>query len=213
MRVHELAKELGMTNTELLDLCKTMGVEAKNQSSSVIEAQADRLRRRAERDGLTRPEQPEEVKPAKKGAAKKAAPKKDAEPTGAEPVVEPTERATSADEVVATLASAPTAAPEREAESVAAPVLESAADRAAESVGVPESAAPAAPPASPAPSVASAPVSSAAPVTSAPPVTAPPVTSTPPVTSVAEGDEPRKIISTRPGPGDAGRPSSVAARP
>ena len=35
----------------------------------IIEAQADRLRRRAERDGLTRPEQPEEAKPAKKTAA------------------------------------------------------------------------------------------------------------------------------------------------
>ena len=77
MRVHELAKELGMTNTELLDLCKVMGVEAKSQSSSIIEAQADRLRRRAERDGLTRPEQPEEAKPAKKAAAKKAAAKTD----------------------------------------------------------------------------------------------------------------------------------------
>ena len=75
MRVHELAKELGMTNTEVLDLCKVMGVEAKSQSSSIIEAQADRLRRRAERDGLTRPEQPEEAKPAKKTAAKKAAAK------------------------------------------------------------------------------------------------------------------------------------------
>src|SRR3954447_7878621 len=73
MRVHELAKELGMTNAEMLDLCNKMGVEAKSQSSTIIEAQADRLRRRAERDGLTRPEQPEEVKPAKKGAAKKAA--------------------------------------------------------------------------------------------------------------------------------------------
>ncbi|MEZ5251888.1 MAG: hypothetical protein R2713_22590 [Ilumatobacteraceae bacterium] len=31
-----------MTNTELLDLCKVMGVEAKSQSSSIIEAQADR---------------------------------------------------------------------------------------------------------------------------------------------------------------------------
>ena len=72
MRVHELAKELGMTNAEMLDLTNKMGVEAKSQSSTIIEAQADRLRRRAERDGLTRPEQPEEAKPAKKGAAKKA---------------------------------------------------------------------------------------------------------------------------------------------
>ena len=65
-----------MTNTEMLALTAAMGVEAKSQSSTIIEAQADRLRRRAERDGLIRPEQPEEVKPAKKSAAKKAAAKK-----------------------------------------------------------------------------------------------------------------------------------------
>src|SRR3954467_9417926 len=71
MRVHELAKELGMTNAEMMSLCDVMGVGVKSHSSTLIEAQADRLRRRAERDGLTRPEQPEEAKPARKG--KKAA--------------------------------------------------------------------------------------------------------------------------------------------
>ena len=81
-----------MTNTELLGLCNAMGVEAKSQSSSIIEAQADRLRRRAERDGLTRPEQPEEAKAAKKAPAKKAAAKKAAgEPEApAETPAEPT---------------------------------------------------------------------------------------------------------------------------
>src|SRR3954452_13919762 len=71
MRVHELAKELGMTNAEMMSLCDVMGVGVKSHSSTLIEAQADRLRRRAERDGLTRAEQAEEVKPARKG--KKAA--------------------------------------------------------------------------------------------------------------------------------------------
>ena len=66
MRVHELAKELGMTNQEMMSLTEAMGVGVKSHSSTLIEAQADRLRRRAERDGLTRPEQPEEPKPAKK---------------------------------------------------------------------------------------------------------------------------------------------------
>ena len=48
MRVHELAKELGMTNAEMMTLCDTMGVGVKSHSSTMIEAQADRLRRRAE---------------------------------------------------------------------------------------------------------------------------------------------------------------------
>ena len=78
LRVHELAKELGMTNQETLDLCGKLGVPVKNQSSTMIEQQADRVRARAERDGLKRDVQPEEPKPVKK-AAKKAAPKKTAD--------------------------------------------------------------------------------------------------------------------------------------
>ncbi|MBI4883817.1 MAG: translation initiation factor IF-2 [Actinobacteria bacterium] len=69
MRVHELAKQLGMTNAEMMALCEKMGVGVKSHSSTLIEAQGDRLRRRAEKDGLTRAEQPEEPKPVK--AAKK----------------------------------------------------------------------------------------------------------------------------------------------
>ena len=70
--MHELAKELGMTNAEMMTLCDQMGVGVKTHSSTLIEAQADRLRRKAERDGLTRPEQPEEPKPVKKSAKKAA---------------------------------------------------------------------------------------------------------------------------------------------
>jgi translation initiation factor IF-2 len=73
IRIHELAKELGMTNAEVLDLCGVLGVAAKGPSSSLAEAYADMVTRRAERDGLTRDEQPEEAKPAKKAPAKKKA--------------------------------------------------------------------------------------------------------------------------------------------
>jgi len=45
MRVHELAKELGLTNKEAVDLCLVMGIDIKSHSSSIIEAQADRVRR------------------------------------------------------------------------------------------------------------------------------------------------------------------------
>ncbi len=65
IRLHELAKELGMTNKETLDLSVALGIGVKSHSSSIEEAQADRVRRRAEREGLIRPEQPEEAKPAK----------------------------------------------------------------------------------------------------------------------------------------------------
>jgi translation initiation factor IF-2 len=97
IRVYELARELGLTNKECLDLCESLGIGVKSHSSSVVEAQADRVRRKAEREGLVREQQPEEPKKAKKKAAAKptkakakAAPKPetDAEAPDA-PVAEP----------------------------------------------------------------------------------------------------------------------------
>src|SRR5918994_27340 len=89
MRLHELAKELGMTNQEVVDLCGVLGVPVKSHSSSLNEAYSDMVRRRAARDGLTRDEQPEEPKvdkaPAKKGGAAKKA---DAAPAVETPKVE-----------------------------------------------------------------------------------------------------------------------------
>ena len=63
IRIAELAKELGLTNKEALDLSKTMGIDVRNVSSSMEDAQADRVRRKAEREGLKRDVQPEEEKP------------------------------------------------------------------------------------------------------------------------------------------------------
>ena len=73
LRVHELAKELGMSNQETLDLCAKLGIGVKTQSSTIIEQQADRVRVRAKREGLVREEQPAEAKVAKKVASKKVA--------------------------------------------------------------------------------------------------------------------------------------------
>jgi translation initiation factor IF-2 len=183
MRVHELAKELGMTNAEVLALCGVMGVEAKSQSSAIIEAQADRLRRRAERDGLTRPAQPEEAKTAKKAAAKKAA-----ADTEAAPAKVPAKKAEPA--IVADVTSGPVAD---------------------------ETATPSAPP-EPVVVIPAAPAPVETPVTpavQAPPPQAPPAPSVAPAppTRVVEVDEPRKIVSTRPSPGEPSRPSAVPARP
>ena len=82
IRVYELARELGLTNKECLDLCDSLGIGVKSHSSSVEDAQADRVRRKAEKEGLKRDVQPEEPKkaakkaPARKTTAKKAAPRK-----------------------------------------------------------------------------------------------------------------------------------------
>src|SRR5215469_6297307 len=76
IRVYELAKELGLTNKEGLELALSLGIGVKSHSSSIEDAQADRVRRKADADGLRRPVQPEEPAPAKKAAkaTKKAAP-------------------------------------------------------------------------------------------------------------------------------------------
>ena len=70
IRVYELARELGLTNKETLDLAETLGIGVKSHSSSIGEAQADRVRRKAEREGLIRDEQPPEPEAPKKAAKK-----------------------------------------------------------------------------------------------------------------------------------------------
>jgi translation initiation factor IF-2 len=76
IRVYELARELGLTNKETLDLCDALGVGVKSHSSSIVDAQADRIRRKADRDGLRRdvqPPEPEaEAKPRKAPTSKPA---------------------------------------------------------------------------------------------------------------------------------------------
>ena len=59
MRVYELARELGLSNAECLELCESLGVGVKSHSSSMEEAHADRVRRKAEREGLIRKPEPE----------------------------------------------------------------------------------------------------------------------------------------------------------
>ena len=65
-----------MTNDETLALCDALGIGVKSHSSSVQIAQADRVRRKAEREGLVREEQPLEPGDEKKAPAKKKAPVK-----------------------------------------------------------------------------------------------------------------------------------------
>ncbi|MGO9880574.1 MAG: translation initiation factor IF-2 N-terminal domain-containing protein, partial [Acidimicrobiales bacterium] len=64
IRVYELARELGLTNKEALDICIDLGIGVKSHSSSIEDAQADRARRKADREGLRRAVQPEEPAPS-----------------------------------------------------------------------------------------------------------------------------------------------------
>ena len=63
IRVYELAKELGLSNKEGLDLALSLGIGVKSHSSSIEDAQADRVRRKADAEGLRRAVTPEEPPP------------------------------------------------------------------------------------------------------------------------------------------------------
>src|ERR1041385_150943 len=68
IRVCEVARELGLENKEALELCERLRIGVKSHSSSIEDAQADRVRRLADAEGLRRDPRGEEPK-EKRGAA------------------------------------------------------------------------------------------------------------------------------------------------
>ena len=73
IRVHELSKELGLTSKELLALAQKLGIGASSPSASIEDAQADRIRRRADADGLRRSLPADNEKPERAAVATKTA--------------------------------------------------------------------------------------------------------------------------------------------
>ncbi|MFM7046791.1 MAG: GTP-binding protein, partial [Actinomycetota bacterium] len=57
-----------MSSKEVVDLCNSIGIGASSPSSSMVEAQADRVRRHAEEKGLKREPAPDKPKKTKKAA-------------------------------------------------------------------------------------------------------------------------------------------------
>ena len=124
IRVYELARELGLTNKEALDLSVSLGIGVKSHSSSIEDAQADRVRRKADAEGLRRDVSPEEPAPAAKAtkAVKKAPAKKAAAATK---TVAPTAVEPEAAEAVAPVEPTGEEAPKRLVRSArTAPVVE-----------------------------------------------------------------------------------------
>ncbi|MEI8322715.1 MAG: translation initiation factor IF-2 [Actinomycetes bacterium] len=207
MRVHELAKELGLTNKEAVDLCLNMGIDIKGHSSSIIEAQADRVRRRAERDGLVRDEQPEEVKPVKKAAVKKVAAKKEGDAEGDEP--KPAKKA-AAKKAPAKKAAA------KKVDDAASVVVEAPAPVVESPAPVVEVAAPAPVIEAPAPAPVAAPapvVEVAAPVAVVAEAPAPEAAPAPAVEAPSDTASRGFISSARPTPPVAARPISSDGAP
>ncbi|MBW4029117.1 MAG: translation initiation factor IF-2 [Acidobacteria bacterium] len=79
IRVHELSKELGLTSKELLALAQTLGIGASSPSASIEDAQADRIRRKVDNEGLRREVAPEEPTRAKGARPAKSTPAEPAE--------------------------------------------------------------------------------------------------------------------------------------
>ncbi len=113
IRVYELAKELGLTNKEGLELALSLGIGVKSHSSSIEDAQADRVRRKADAEGLRRPVQPEEPPAAKKAA--KATKKATAATTRAPEAEDGTPTDTAAPAKKAVASSSGASAPSRRA--------------------------------------------------------------------------------------------------
>ncbi len=78
VRVYDLAKELGISNKEALELCFALGIDVKNHSSSIEEPQADRVRRKADQEGLVKHE--EKIAEVTKTVAKPETPKEQTTP-------------------------------------------------------------------------------------------------------------------------------------
>ena len=129
MRVHELAKELGVTSKELLGTLEQMGVSGKSASSSVPEDLVPRLRASGgkateapkRREVLEPPPAPRKPKP-KKAAAPKAEPKPaDAAPAPVAEAPAPAVAPASPTPAAAPAPAAPAVVPAPAADAAAAP--------------------------------------------------------------------------------------------
>ncbi|MFZ9730518.1 MAG: translation initiation factor IF-2 [Ilumatobacteraceae bacterium] len=159
-----------MTSKEVVDLCNSIGIGASSPSSSMVEAQADRVRRHAEEKGLKREPAADKPKKAKKAADEGAEPKEKKAPARAK-TARP-KKAADTDGATTTAAPESTPAPVAPAAAPVAPApVAPAASTAPTAPTTPVTPTPAAPPASGAPRVVSS--RPGASVTSRPPAPRP----------------------------------------
>ncbi|HEU5300707.1 MAG TPA: translation initiation factor IF-2 N-terminal domain-containing protein, partial [Acidimicrobiia bacterium] len=78
IRIYELARELGISNEEVLELATELKIGVKSHSSSLEDPMADRVRRLADSKGMRREPIVEEPAKSAKKTAKKSTAKKTA---------------------------------------------------------------------------------------------------------------------------------------
>lgn len=224
-----------MSNQETLDLCGKMGIGVKTQSSTIIDQQADRVRTKAQREGLVRDVQPEEPKAVKKAVKKAVAKKSDSDASEKTPVKKAAAKKAVAKKAVAKKAvakksvadsdSSDTSEPKSvtpPAELVEAPkpaVAHAPVISSARPIKSPAPVARTAPVAQPAPARPTAPVAQPAPATTAAPVapSAPVVRTTPSGRPIPPPPGSNRPIPPPPGgarrPGDTGASRPPLTRP
>ena len=188
IKVSDLAKKLGMTNTEMLDLCKAEGVTAKTPQSTLADAFVPLLERKAKAQGLVRDVQPEEAKPAK--ATKTTATKSTTTKSSSKTTKTSDEGATDADASTDSTDTAPT------------PTKKTAAKKVATDDSVDSSA-----------SAATAPVVSTADVTTSSADTATPTVAPAFTSDSAPAVKSSRVISGRDATKEMPRPAAPVARP
>ncbi len=62
MRVHELAKEFGMTSKELVERLKEMKIPVKNHASTLVDAYVDKIRKELGQSCKSAPRRPRRTK-------------------------------------------------------------------------------------------------------------------------------------------------------
>ncbi|HXX91915.1 MAG TPA: translation initiation factor IF-2 [Acidimicrobiales bacterium] len=206
IRVYELARELGLTNKEALDLCVALGIGVKSHSSSIEDAQADRVRRKADSEGLRREVQPEE--PAEAEKPQRAARATKTAPVEVSPPAPPAPAAAGGGRVVRSRPASEVTAPPP-ARPASRPAAPAAAPAPAGGPGAPATAP--RPPAK-APAVPPTPAVPAAPAAAGAPAATPPAPPSPPGAPPGPARPPLSA-SGRPIPPPPGPPRSSSGRP
>ncbi|VTR97878.1 translation initiation factor IF-2 [Tuwongella immobilis] len=225
MRVYALAKSLDVESKVLLDLCRDLNYDVKNQLSSLDEEQCNVIKQRLKgaAPAASAPVEPAPVRPipqtgnfdtrVRNLATPKPAPRRDAtvrdsEPTPAPATPTPSASAESPVTTPATAAPTPAKAP---ATPVVPPVVSAVVPPAATPVAAsapvePVASAPAKPVATPTPAATPAPVVPAAPVAPAPVAANPAAVVTPPVAVIPP------VAKEAPAPVEAVAPKSAESK-
>jgi translation initiation factor IF-2 len=83
VRIYELSRELNLDNKEILAVCEQLNIAVKSHSSTIAEADAERIRAHAEKHAASHPSHSKSAPAKHKGRTEH--PESGAKPTGQKP--------------------------------------------------------------------------------------------------------------------------------